>query len=95
MKMLAAVVLLAAMPWCARAEDVPEVVTAPVVIDGTVLFELRGATSFPAERRAAQVRSRIVELARTPSFDPGSLTVADLPLEIGRASCRERVLDHV
>ena len=64
-----------------RAETARAAPTAPVVLDGRVLFELRGLTSFPAERRAAQVRARILELARTRSFDPASLTVVDLPLE--------------
>jgi small-conductance mechanosensitive channel len=49
--------------------------TAPVVVDGRQLFVLRGITSFPAKTRAAQVRSRIVEVARDPSFSVDDLEV--------------------
>lgn len=79
--LLAAAMLLAMAPGSARAETAQEAQTAPVVVDGRVLFELRGVSSYPAERRAAQVREQILELARTPSFDPASLTVAELPRE--------------
>lgn len=41
----------------------PHIETAPVVIDGVTLFRLRGVTAFPAERRAANVRNAIIELA--------------------------------
>ena len=61
-------------------EAAPAEARAPVVIDGRVLFELRGIPAFPAERRAAEVRARILALART-SIGPGSLEVVDLPVE--------------
>ncbi len=48
--------------------------TAPVEIDGRVLFRLRGVSSMPAVERAANVTERIEALARTPAFDPASLS---------------------
>ena len=63
------------------AEAAREAPTAPVVVDGRTLFELRGVSSYPAKRRAARVRAQILTLARTPSFEPAELTVVELPLE--------------
>ncbi len=40
-----------------------ELPSAPVVIDGQVLFRVRGTSAFPAERRAAAIVSRIQALA--------------------------------
>ena len=81
------VAMLATHPCPATAQTAEtgaaagEVATEPVVIDGRVLFHLRGTTSFPATERARRARERILELARTPSFDPTTLVVDDLPLE--------------
>jgi small-conductance mechanosensitive channel len=47
---------------------------APVEIDGTVLFSLRGVSALPAPVRAARIAEGIKKLARDPSFDPASLT---------------------
>lgn len=44
--------------------DPSQVTTAPVTIDGDVLFNLAGTRSFPSVERAANVRERIVEVAR-------------------------------
>jgi small-conductance mechanosensitive channel len=94
-----AAILLAAGALPATAADPadPEAVaTAPVVIDGVPLFELRGATAFPAERRAREVRERILNLASSPSFDPASLAVVNLPNEahiVGNGVVIVRVLD--
>jgi len=67
----------------ARAQDVPAVVlapptllteeaeranlTAPVVIDGQVLFRVRGFASYPAEQRARLIAERIEAAARDGS----------------------------
>jgi hypothetical protein len=48
---------------------------APVEIDGNVLFELRGATTLPAQRRAGGVRERIVALAADPAVRVDELRV--------------------
>ena len=51
-------------------EDTP---TAPVELDGHVLFHVRGLSSFPAARRADAIRERIAGVASNPS-----ISVADL-----------------
>ena len=48
--------------------------TAPVIIDGKWVAELRGVTSYPAAVRAAQVRKRILEAARDKSFSTDNIT---------------------
>jgi small-conductance mechanosensitive channel len=53
----------------ARAQTLPEpesegiVATAPVVLDGVVLFRVRGATSLPAAERAAAIQQRLAAVA--------------------------------
>jgi small-conductance mechanosensitive channel len=54
-----------------------EILTAPVEIDGTVLFRVRGVTSFPAEVRAATIRDRIVGVAADRTVPIESLRVED------------------
>jgi small-conductance mechanosensitive channel len=43
--------------------DIP---TAPVVVDGAVLFTVRGISAYPGEKRAAQIAERIREVADDP-----------------------------
>ena len=61
----------------AALENAQTVVTAPVEIDGNVLFRVRGVTSLPADQRAAGIRSRIEALARNPSFKTENLKTVD------------------
>src|SRR5688572_32173666 len=42
--------------------------TAPVEIDGTVLFRVRGASALPAGKREDNIAGRIVALARGRDF---------------------------
>jgi small-conductance mechanosensitive channel len=56
----------------AAETDIP---MAPVVIDGQVLFELRGASSLPATARAERVRQRIEDLAADPGVRPEDVQV--------------------
>ncbi len=53
--------------------------TAPVVVDGAVLFTVRGVTSYPAERRAADIAHRITEVAADRSLPVESLVIQDTP----------------
>jgi small-conductance mechanosensitive channel len=53
-----------------------EIVLAPVCIDGQTLFHVRGISSFPAERRAKEISTRIERLASDPAFDPGALQIS-------------------
>ena len=54
-----------------------EVATAPVELDGVVLFRVRGASSLPAETRAGVIRDRIVATAADPTISIDSLQVVD------------------
>jgi len=47
--------------------------TAPVIVDGRVLFELRGVSSYPAKKRASETRKRILDIARNKGIDPESI----------------------
>ena len=75
-------VLFAASPaWAqesaAEIKSQPRAQVAPVTIDGETLMYLRGVTSYPAERRAAALRDRIVALARDESFDVAGLSLVE------------------
>lgn len=64
--------------------------TAPVVVDGKVLFVLRGISSYPAEVRASDVRSRIIEIAKD-----GQLDIADLHIESEKLVTRIELGDRL
>jgi small-conductance mechanosensitive channel len=75
--------LALALPAAARlaaqapsGTDAP-VVTAPVEVDGTVLFRVRGTTSLPAEARARAIRDRIEGAARDTSVTPESIQAVE------------------
>ena len=63
-----------------RAFSQSAVEAAPVIVDGTTIFQLRGATAFPASERAALVSSRIQVMAADPSMDPDSITISTSPI---------------
>lgn len=61
-----------------RLESTPEdatidIQTAPVKLDGKTLFDVRGQTAYPAEKRAQLVADRIEAVAKDRGFDPQSL----------------------
>ncbi len=49
--------------------------TAPVKLDGNVLFDVRGVTSLPAEKRAYGISEKIKKVASNYSFSPDSLKI--------------------
>lgn len=51
--------------------------SAPVIVDGRVLFQVRGVTAYPAVQRAEEVRLRIVSLAEDESFNGSELTIVE------------------
>jgi small-conductance mechanosensitive channel len=53
------------------------ILTAPVEIDGTVLFRVRGASALPAEKRAGNISVRIVEVARDRALQPADVRTAE------------------
>ncbi len=61
-----------------EAEDT-ETVRAPVVIDGEMLFSVRGISALPAEKRAQQIEATIRTLARDPKVNAASLTLEERP----------------
>jgi small-conductance mechanosensitive channel len=59
----------------AAAEE--NIATAPVDIDGTVLFQLRGVSSYPADVRARRVTERIVAAAADPAVSIDTVRVIE------------------
>ena len=51
------------------------ILSAPVIVNGEVLFYLAGITSFPAKERAKMIARRIEALAEDAEFDSGMLRV--------------------
>jgi small-conductance mechanosensitive channel len=58
-------------------ESVAEQPTAPVVLDGVTLFQVRGVSAYPAERRAAEISRRIKAVAADRTFPAESLVVQE------------------
>lgn len=56
-------------------EYVAEEMSAPVVVDGAVLFRVRGTSAYPADKRAAIVAQRIVAVAADPAFSREQLRI--------------------
>jgi len=59
----------------AAESSAPEV--ADVSLDGRVLFQVRGVTAYPAERRAHDIRDRVQAIAADPSIRTDSLRVVE------------------
>jgi hypothetical protein len=51
--------------------------TAPVIVRGETIFQVRGILSFSAAARAAAISQRITDLSQEVTFDPKSLAVSD------------------
>jgi len=64
-------------PDAARLGLQAAIETAPVRLDGQVLFSLRGISAFPAGDRAAAVEARLETVARDRTFDPQKLAVVE------------------
>jgi len=60
-------------------EKILEVPSAPVVVDGNILFQVRGMSALPAEKRAQHITERIVKLAGDPNFARNSLRLDPQP----------------
>jgi small-conductance mechanosensitive channel len=56
-------------------EPTDTIITAPIVVDGKLVFKVRGVSAFPAGERAKVVRGRIVDLAHDKSFTVDQLVV--------------------
>ncbi len=73
----AVLVVLLSLPAASYAADESEstVQTAPVRLDGVDLFVVRGISSLPAEKRAANIAKRIEDIAADASITPEMLRV--------------------
>ncbi|MGQ3071623.1 MAG: mechanosensitive ion channel family protein [Ferrovibrionaceae bacterium] len=85
---LVRITLLALLGWLAvgmaQAQDAPpeqEIPTAPVIVDGEVLFRVRGVSAYPAERRAAEIARAIVEVAEDRTILPEAIRAE--PMDAG------------
>lgn len=48
---------------------------APVVVDGLLVMKVRGSASFPAARRAAEIKQRIIEAAQDERLPTDAVTI--------------------
>ncbi len=54
-----------------------DTVLAPVVVDGQLVLQVRGVSSFHASERAENIRKRIIDIARDDSFSVDRLAVVN------------------
>ena len=73
------------------ADSEAELPSAPVVIDGTTLFSVRGTSLFPADKRAAVIASRIKAFAADRAVPVDALR----PVEIENGASIEAAGHHV
>ncbi len=59
----------------APERSIEEEMSAPVVVDGAVLFRVRGTSAFPADRRASTIAQRITTLAADANFTRDQLRI--------------------
>ena len=48
---------------------------APVVVDGSLVMQVRGVSALPARERAKHIRKKIIEVAEDESISPADLTI--------------------
>jgi small-conductance mechanosensitive channel len=82
--------VLAAGPLAQEARE-----TAPVEVDGEVLFHVRGIEALPADRRAAEIASRITALARDPAFSVDTLRTEERAIATHITDGRQTVMGLV
>jgi len=54
-----------------------EIATAPVTLDGALLFRVRGVSSLPAQARARRIEERLAAVAANPALDVNAFRLAD------------------
>ena len=80
--LLALAALARGLPAAAQTSSTDEEAetTAAVVLDGYTLFQVRGARSYPAERRAGEIADRIARVAADRSMPVDSLKIRETPV---------------
>ncbi len=80
--LLALAALARGLPAAAQTSSTDEEAetTAPVVLDGYTLFQVRGTRSYPADRRAGEIADRIARVAADRSVSVDSLTIRETPV---------------
>jgi small-conductance mechanosensitive channel len=68
-----------------------EIATAPVELDGAVLFRVRGTSSLPAQERARIIRDRLIAVAADRAIPVDSFRVVDSE-GVSRITAGERML---
>jgi small-conductance mechanosensitive channel len=78
--LVAAATGLRAQSSVPAGSEVPAVAlrTAPVELDGKVLFSVRGVSAYPAEVRAATISGRIRDAAANRKLEPADLRTVDI-----------------
>jgi small-conductance mechanosensitive channel len=69
-----------------------ELPTAPVIVDGNVLFRVRGTSAFPAARRAAGIAERIAAVAADPTVSADAVHGVDSEIGSVIVADRHRVM---
>jgi small-conductance mechanosensitive channel len=72
------VLLLSAVAVAAEAPPTQPVPTAPVVLDGAVVFRVRGASAYPAAERAQAISERIAAFAADRSLATRELKITEV-----------------
>jgi len=75
---LAAVLLCAAPLLAQETAGESEIATAPVELDGTALFTVRGVSSLPAAERARLIEDRLTAVAADPARPVDSLDIVEI-----------------
>lgn len=68
-----------AAPAASHVESTQEADTAPVVVDGVVLFGVRGFAAYPADKRAQAIIGQIEAVAANPALSRQSLRIEQEP----------------
>lgn len=73
-------VVLGYVPPALAAPETDQTMTqvAPVIVNGEILFHVRGVTAYPAKLRATTIAKRIVNLAEDVNFDPETLRIVEI-----------------
>jgi small-conductance mechanosensitive channel len=76
----------------AQEADHDSVERAPLYIDGQLLFDVRGASAFPARERARAILDRLVAAAEDPKFSPDTIELRETANGINLAGSNHRLM---